>query len=80
MSSSSSNSNNPVDSHGNPPTIQDNRRRSSGHGPSTLFESLTNQKRKSSDAGATARRASYNEQGIKGNYFSKLWDEYTRGK
>lgn len=80
MSSNSNNSNNPVDSQANPPTVQDNRRRSSGHGPSTLFESLTNQKRNSGDASATARRASYAEQGAKGGYFSKMWDEYTRGK
>ncbi|KAL5359220.1 hypothetical protein BJX96DRAFT_147998 [Aspergillus floccosus] len=56
------------------------RRRSSGHGPSTLFESLTSQKRTSEDASAAARRASYTDQAQKGGFFSKWWEGYTRGQ
>ncbi|KAL4890931.1 hypothetical protein BDV59DRAFT_75749 [Aspergillus ambiguus] len=56
------------------------RRRSSGHGPSTLFESLTSQKRSAEDPSVAARRASYTEQAQKGGFFSKWWDGYTRGQ
>ncbi|KAL4778288.1 hypothetical protein BJX76DRAFT_149121 [Aspergillus varians] len=61
-----------------PPTVSE-RRRSSGHGPSTLFESLTNQKRDSTDGAFAARRQSWNEQAQHGGYFSKWWSGYTGG-
>ncbi|KAA8649069.1 uncharacterized protein ATNIH1004_004961 [Aspergillus tanneri] len=62
---------------GNSPPVAPDRRRSSGHGPSTLFESLTSQKRNSTDA---ARRASFHDQSQQGGFFSKWWEGYTRGK
>ncbi|KAI9370769.1 hypothetical protein BJX61DRAFT_70662 [Aspergillus egyptiacus] len=58
-----------------PPSVGD-RRRSSGHGPSTLFESLTSQKRNPNDA---ERRRSWSEQLQPGGMFSKWWNGYTRG-
>jgi hypothetical protein len=61
-----------------PPSVGE-RRRSSGHGPSSLFENLTNQKRNSSDDTFAARRQSWNEQAQPGGFFSKWWDGYTRG-
>ncbi|PWY93631.1 hypothetical protein BO94DRAFT_532562, partial [Aspergillus sclerotioniger CBS 115572] len=72
MSSNSANAGN------SPPSIGD-RRRSSGHGPSSLFESLTSQKRNSTDQTFNTRRESWNEQGQQGGFFSKWWDGYTRG-
>ncbi|PYH93769.1 hypothetical protein BO71DRAFT_399491 [Aspergillus ellipticus CBS 707.79] len=72
MSSNSTNMGN------SPPSIGD-RRRSSGHGPSTLFESLTSQKRNSGDQAYNTRRESWNEQSQQGGFFSKWWDGYTRG-
>ncbi|GKZ31953.1 hypothetical protein AbraIFM66950_000933 [Aspergillus brasiliensis] len=73
MSSNSANlSNSP------PPSIGD-RRRSTGHGASSLFESLTSQKRNSTDQSLNTRRESWNEQGQQGGFFAKWWDGYTRG-
>ncbi|GAB1191645.1 hypothetical protein APSETT444_000827 [Aspergillus pseudonomiae] len=46
---------------------------------SSLFESLTNQKRNSTDPASAARRASYNDQAQQGGFFSKWWEGYTRG-
>ncbi|KAL5342620.1 hypothetical protein BJX70DRAFT_394836 [Aspergillus crustosus] len=62
-----------------PPSVGE-RRKSSGHGPSTLFENLTNQKRKSGDDTFAARRQSWTEQSHPGGYFSKWWAGYTGGK
>ncbi|KAL4873236.1 hypothetical protein BDV12DRAFT_192723 [Aspergillus spectabilis] len=62
-----------------PPSVGE-RRKSSGHGPSTLFENLTNQKRNSGDDTFAARRQSWNEQSHPGGYFSKWWAGYTGGK
>ncbi|KAL2835715.1 hypothetical protein BJY01DRAFT_252404 [Aspergillus pseudoustus] len=63
---------------GSPPSLGE-RRRSSGHGPSSLFENLTNQKRNAGDDTFAARRQSWNEQAHPGGFFSKWWDGYTRG-
>ncbi|RDW57929.1 uncharacterized protein DSM5745_11309 [Aspergillus mulundensis] len=62
-----------------PPSLGE-RRRSSGHGPSTLFESLTSQKRNSNDGAFAQRRQSWNEQSHPGGFFSKWWAGYTGGK
>ncbi|KAI2924868.1 hypothetical protein CBS63078_2398 [Aspergillus niger] len=72
MSSNSANLSN------SPPSIGD-RRRSTGHGASSLFESLTSQKRNSTDQTLNTRRESWNEQGQQGGFFAKWWDGYTRG-
>ncbi|KAL2833458.1 hypothetical protein BDW59DRAFT_156954 [Aspergillus cavernicola] len=61
-----------------PPSVAE-RRKSSSHGPSTLFESLTSQKRNSTDSTFAARRQSWNEQAQQGGFFSKWWEGYTRG-
>ncbi|KAL4798936.1 hypothetical protein BDV19DRAFT_386013 [Aspergillus venezuelensis] len=61
-----------------PPSLGE-RRRSSGHGPSTLFESLTNQKRSPYDGAFAERRKSWNEQAAPGGFFSKWWSGYTGG-
>ncbi|KAL4921302.1 hypothetical protein BDW62DRAFT_208628 [Aspergillus aurantiobrunneus] len=61
-----------------PPTVAE-RRRSSAHGPSSLFESLTSQKRNPNDGAFAARRQSWNEQARPGGYFSKWWSGYTGG-
>ncbi|CBF77436.1 hypothetical protein AN4474.2 [Aspergillus nidulans FGSC A4] len=63
-----------------PPPSLGERRRSSGHGPSSLFESLTSQKRNSNDGAFAQRRQSWNEQARPGGYFSKWWSEYIGGK
>ncbi|PYH73829.1 uncharacterized protein BO88DRAFT_432184 [Aspergillus vadensis CBS 113365] len=72
MSSNSANLSN------SPPSVGD-RRRSTGHGASSLFESLTSQKRNSTDQTFNTRRESWNEQGQQGGLFAKWWDGYTRG-
>ncbi|KAL3472205.1 hypothetical protein BJX99DRAFT_235912 [Aspergillus californicus] len=77
-SSASDTSANATADRGSPPTVGE-RRKSSGHGPSTLFESLTSQKRNSNDSTFAARRQSWNEQSQPGGYFSKWWDGFTRG-
>ncbi|RAL05874.1 uncharacterized protein BO80DRAFT_421075 [Aspergillus ibericus CBS 121593] len=77
-SNSSDMSSNSANASNSPPSIGD-RRRSSGHGPSSLFESLTSQKRSSTDQNLNTRRESWNEQGQQGGFFSKWWDGYTRG-
>jgi hypothetical protein len=60
-----------------PQTVSERRRSSSGAG---LFNNLQTQKRDSSDAGMAGRRASWNEQREQGGFFSKMWNDYTRGK
>ncbi|KAL4808977.1 hypothetical protein BDV18DRAFT_157917 [Aspergillus unguis] len=62
-----------------PPSVSE-RRRSSGHGPSTLFESLTSQKRDPNDGDFARRRQSWNEQAQPGGFFSKWWSGYTGGR
>lgn len=61
------------------PTLSE-RRRSSASSSGPLFSNLHTQKRESTDPAAATRRQSYSEQAVKGGYFSRLWDGYTRGK
>ncbi|OJJ03628.1 hypothetical protein ASPVEDRAFT_133959 [Aspergillus versicolor CBS 583.65] len=62
-----------------PPPSVGERRRSSAHGPSSLFESLTSQKRNTNDGSLAARRQSWSEQSQPGGFFSKWWSGYTGG-
>ncbi|KAG7002139.1 hypothetical protein G7Y79_00028g061600 [Physcia stellaris] len=54
------------------------RRRSSGSSPAK-FASLMNQKRNSSDATATARKASFAEQSNKPGVIGSMWQSFTKG-
>ncbi|KAJ5610471.1 hypothetical protein N7510_007190 [Penicillium lagena] len=63
------------------PSVSERRRSSASSGAAPgLFANLQTQKRNSGDASLSDRRASWNEQKPTGNYFSKWWDGYTRGK
>ncbi|CAL5873773.1 uncharacterized protein PFLUO_LOCUS8055 [Penicillium psychrofluorescens] len=63
------------------PSVSERRRSSASSGAApSLFANLHSQKRTSEDPSLASRRASWNEQKPAGNYFSKLWDGYTRGK
>ncbi|KAL4927119.1 uncharacterized protein BDV17DRAFT_132191 [Aspergillus undulatus] len=77
-SSSASDASANNDSARSPPSLGE-RRRSSGHGPSTLFESLTSQKRNPYDGAFAERRKSWQEQAHPGGFFSKWWSGYTGG-
>ncbi|KAJ5812139.1 hypothetical protein N7474_008440 [Penicillium riverlandense] len=59
------------------PSVGERRRSSASPG---LFANLQSQKRTSEDPSLATRRASWNEQKPAGNYFSKWWEGYTRGK
>jgi len=79
-SGASGNSNANTNGSGSPttPSLKD-RRRSSASSGAGLFTGLHSQKRESPDMNMTARRESWNEQRQQPGFFSKLWDEYTRG-
>jgi hypothetical protein len=78
--STTSNSSNNANTEGASPALPTlSERRRSSAGGTGLFANLQTQKRDSTNPDMTARRASWDEQAVKGGMFSNWWNGYTRG-